>query len=133
MHYDSSLEGVCVWQSFQQHLERSLCSEKMNNDEQCACVCLCVCMEIHTATHSLARHGGGGVGSPILICKSSLEDIRGSHLDVCQAMQAASCEMQIFFPLFFFFLASELCQLQTTAGVTNKVWIPLSCRCVCNV
>lgn len=53
----------------------------------------------------------------IFICKSSLVEIKEFRLDLCQAMRASSCEMQISF-------ASELCQLQTTPGVTKKVWIP---------
>lgn len=72
-------------------------------------------MQIHTATLS---HLGRGI--PIFICKSSLEEIKKFHLDLCQAMRVSSCEIQIY----FYFFASELCQLQTTSGVTNKVWIP---------
>lgn len=94
-------------------------------------VCVCAWQSVQRVSLSLARHEGGGGGSPIFNCKSSLEDIRGSHLDLCQALRVASCEMQI--PPGPHPLASELCQLQMTAGVTNKVWIPVSCRCVCNV
>lgn len=32
---------------------------------------------------------------PIFICKSSLVEIKEFRLDLCQAMRASSCEMQI--------------------------------------
>ena len=62
---------------------------------------------------------------PIFICKSSLTEIKEFHLDLCQAMQASSCEMQI-----FFFCIGAL-------PTTNDSWSnqesldPLSYRCVC--
>lgn len=100
-----------------------------------------ICMQIHTAQ---ARHcnflpcGGAGTGAqqnakdflkrfgriPIFICKSSLVEIKEFHLDLCQAMQASSCEMQIFFRV-------------GALPTTNDFWSnqesldPLSYRCVC--